>query len=183
MKLHATGGLLSRFAHLTGGLAAKAKTEEDDKKDDKKKDVAPGDEEEADEGEGDDDPKAETDEDQQDNDDNNKKQGKKARAIRMAERARCAAIFGHAAAADNTALAAELAFNTDLPASAAAALLAAAPKPARISGLSMRMAAVAPITIGAEEAGAGEPKSKAEEARTFASTLVASARAAGLIRK
>lgn len=183
MTLQATaGGLLSRFAHLTGGVAAKAKTKAED---DKNKDQdGPKDDKEAgaDEDDGDD-TTASTDEDQQDDDDNNKKEGKKARAARLDERARCSAIFSHPAAAQNTTLAAELAFNTDLSASAASALLAAAPAPmARLSGLSMRMTTVQPITIGADAAGE-EATGKAAEAQALATSIVSAARASGVIRK
>jgi hypothetical protein len=68
-----------------------------------------------------------------DDDDEDDEADPKARAIRMRERGRCAAIFRSAAAGRNPAAAAELAFSTSLPRSQAVRVLRAT-APAASSG-------------------------------------------------
>lgn len=68
-----------------------------------------------------------------DDDDEDDEADPKARAIRMRERGRCAAIFRSAAAGRNPAAAAELAFGTSLPRSQAVRVLRAT-APAASSG-------------------------------------------------
>jgi hypothetical protein len=174
--LSAGSGLFSRFAHLTGGIAAKAKAEDKDK--------------EKDADEGDEDTKA-SDEDEMPNGDDDKeddkKDGKKGKARASIAsaiagyRARCVAIFSSPEAAGNVTLAAELAFNTDLPASAAVALLRSVPAAAvsnRPANLAARMAVVPTITVGADtpHEGASSPQA---DAAAQASKILAGARAAG----
>jgi hypothetical protein len=93
-----------------------------------------------------------------DEDDDGDKKGKKAKADDYGdddekmkagakkERARCAAIFASPAAARNVALAAELAFNTDLSATQATAILAKTPAAA---GNSTRAAGNPRVGVGA----------------------------------
>lgn len=77
---------------------------------------------------------------------------KSARPARLRERARCAAIFADASAGKNPALAATLAFQTDMPRSQAVKVLraggAAIPTSRRVS-LDDRMANVRTPTVGA----------------------------------
>ena len=181
------GGGLSRFAHLTGGIAAKAKAEDDDDKKDK-------DEAKADDS---DDTDAKASDDEEDDDkkkDDDKKDDAKGKAkskasasvVRLAERARCAAIL-EAAGPHSVALAAHLAFNTDADIGTASAMLSLVPASAaattRAPGLAARMAAVPAITVGADGNAGDQPKSQSEEARALASSIIASARASGVIRK
>lgn len=133
---------ISPFAHLAGGVRAAA----DDTEDDKNKCCPSGEGEDTGEGEGGENPeddaekgkkgkkakKAEDgtggegdDPDGTDDDDEDDDKDPKARAIRMRERGRCAAIFRSAAAGRNPAAAAELAFGTRLPRSEAIRVLRA----------------------------------------------------------
>lgn len=66
--------------------------------------------------------------------------GNRIRAARRRERSRCAAIFAHAAAGHNPALAAQLAFHGDLPRVAAVGILQAAAAGQPASRLDGRMA-------------------------------------------
>ncbi|SAQ61137.1 Uncharacterised protein [Klebsiella michiganensis] len=128
------------FAHLIG-LGASASEEEDDKKskkakarraeederdddaeDDERDDDAEEDERDDDAEDDDDDPDASEEDDSDDDDD--RKEGKAAKSARIAERKRCARIFGSKYAAANPSLAASLAFNTGMSAAAAIDVLA-----------------------------------------------------------
>lgn len=165
------------FAHLAGIGRGKAKAEEDDddkkerdhedgnvKKgkasDDEKKDDDNRDSEYAE----DDDPdaKAESDDEDPKDDDKDKEKSKAKRAEdkdddeKMAagakkERARCATIFASPAAAGNVALAAELAFATDLTSAQAIAVLEKAPS-ARSAGNPQRAARNASLGAGGGDA-------------------------------
>jgi hypothetical protein len=129
-----------------------------------------------DDGKGDDKPNAASPRDADDHDDDDEsdstemKRGRKgAHQIRLAERARCAAIFADAAAGTNQALAAQLAFGTDLPAEQAVAVLragvltAAAPAPRR-NTLDERMASVRIPRVGVDDSVREmEPKSVAQQ--------------------
>ena len=161
MSLRRTAAGLSRFAHLAGFTASKAEEDDKDKKDKDGKRAK----------------KAEGDDD--DGEDGEDESAKKARAR---ERARCASIFGAAAAAGNLPLACELAFNTGLSSRSAVAMLNAAaagqPQPARVS-LGTRMSGVRDVAVGAGDGSEGQPKTKAEEAKSLASGILAAARAAG----
>lgn len=133
---------ISPFAHLAGGASAAS----DDPEDDKNKCCPSGEGEDTGDGEGGENPeddaekgkkgkkaqKAEEgtggegdDPDGTDDDDEDDDKDPKARAIRMRERGRCAAIFRSAAAGRNPAAAAELAFGTRLPRSEAIRVLRA----------------------------------------------------------
>ncbi|MGI4850450.1 MAG: hypothetical protein ACRYGR_00675 [Janthinobacterium lividum] len=91
-----------------------------------------------------------------DDDENTGKRGKEKASARSRERARCAAIFRCEHAAANTAMAAHLAFETNLNRTAAVALLAAVPAPA--SGLAQAMTGYpnAPVGAGASKSPAPE---------------------------
>jgi hypothetical protein len=195
MNLRNAAGAMSRFAHLSGLVRPAAKAADDDKPEDKKDDekdkdakAAEDDEDKtakaAEDDEGDDKKPDDNDDDRKDDveDDDEKpkdKDGKKAFAAGFkSAQARGAAIFGNAAAAGNPALAAELAFGTDIPAAQAVALLkVGASNPSR-TGLASRMAGTKPINIGADEA-SDPPASKNAEATQLASRTLAAARAAG----
>ncbi|MGG5811463.1 hypothetical protein [Falsiroseomonas sp. CW058] len=171
----AAGGALSRFAHLAGRAPARGKADvsddEKDKGDDKATDESDDEEDkdtssEEDEGEKDKkDSKAGKGAEEEDGDDKgddeeeeDKPAASAARglaAARRAERARCAGIFSAPEAAGNVALAAHLAFETDLPAAAAIGALRAAGTGGR-RGLADRMAAETPPRLGAD-GGAGTP--------------------------
>lgn len=102
--------------------------EEEDKEEDEKKEA-----------------KAESEEsDEKEEKDNSKK------AARVSERARCAAIFQSSHASGRTALAAQLAFETDLSASAAIGVLASASKESesKSGSLAARMSSVPAPVIG-----------------------------------
>jgi hypothetical protein len=110
----------------------------------------------ADDGEGDDGESGDDDEEGDDGSDGADMRRKGARSARLRERARCAAIFSDASAGKNPALAAQLAFGTDLPRSQAinvlkAGGLAVASAPRRPS-LDERMAAVKVPSTGAGDA-------------------------------
>jgi len=123
------------FAHLLGRGASASEEEEDkksksrkaeedereddadddDKKDDKRDDGAEDDIDDAD---------ASEDDDDSDDDGDDRKESKGAKSARIAERKRCARIFGSQHAAANPALAASLAFNTGMSSTAAIDVLA-----------------------------------------------------------
>lgn len=185
MTIRAAVGGLSRFAHLAGlsrPKAAEGDKPEDEKDDDKEKDAKAAEDDEddkdakaAEDDEGDDKKPADDEEDEKPKD----KDGKKAFAAGFAAaQARAAAIFGHAAAAGNPALAAELAFNTDMPAAQAQSLLSVGGAAPARTGLASRMAGTKPIKIGADEA-SDPPASKNAEAAQLATRTLAAARAAG----
>lgn len=100
--------------------------------------------------------KAEDDDEQGDDGSDGADMGKKgARSARLRERARCAAIFSDASAGKNPALAAQLAFGTDLPRGQAVSVLragglAVATRPS----LDQRMAAVKTPVVGPSDAAA-----------------------------
>lgn len=170
------------FAHLLGRKPSGKKAEEDDRKDDteSKAEDDDADAEEGDDTEDEDDKKskkskkAEDDSDdadaenddsdgdtEEDSDKDNAKKasgGKKGKTYadgRAFERARCAKIFGCAAAADRPDVAARLAFNTDMNPDAAIEVLTVAAEAGgrqssrRPSGLSERMASLPTPKVGA----------------------------------
>ncbi|WJV37316.1 hypothetical protein QVN03_18135 [Raoultella terrigena] len=124
------------FAHLIG-LGASASEEKDDKKTKKAKarraeeeqeeEAEEEEQEEEAEEEEEDDPDAEEEEDDpdaEDDGDNDRKESKAVKSARIAERKRCARIFGSKHAAANPSLAASLAFNTGMSSAAAIDVLA-----------------------------------------------------------
>lgn len=164
------------FAHLIGLGAARAEGDQDDNQnqdEERKQRDGESDEDYAErmeeldkkesEGEGDpngedgqDDPEAEDDAGESD----------KEKAARAKERARCAAIFGSKAAGSRPDVAAHLAFNTSMRASAAISMLnafasgaPAAAAPARQS-LASRMSGVQTPNVGAS--GAAAPANSAQ---------------------
>lgn len=170
---------LSRFAHLAGlnrapkpkatqtpaeiEAAAKAagkKAEDDAAK--KKGDGEEGD----DDGEGDD------DEDEDENEEAKKAAAVIASASAKAERERCAAIFSSPEAEGRVALAASLAFETDLSAEQAVAIMKSTPKGQAAKGdrFDQLMQSVRNPQVGGEQGG--------DEAMTDAAKLIASATAA-----
>ena len=156
------------FAHLIG-LGASASEEDDDKKskrakarraeederdddaeDDDRDDDAEEDERD-DDAEDDDDPDASEEDDSDDDDD--RKKGKAAKSARIAERKRCARIFGSKHAAANPSLAASLAFNTGMSAAAAIDVLASTapatqPQATRNRSLDQRMQESENVRLG-----------------------------------
>ncbi|HFD8275397.1 hypothetical protein ACUIG5_17780 [Raoultella ornithinolytica] len=157
------------FAHLIG-LGALASEEEDDKKakkakarraeederdddaeDDERDDDAEEDERDDDAQDDDDDPDASEEDDSDDDDD--RKEGKAAKSARIAERKRCARIFGSKHAAANPSLAASLAFNTGMGATAAIDVLASTapatqPQATRKRSLDQRMQESENVRLG-----------------------------------
>lgn len=130
------------FAHLIG-RGATASEEEEDKKakkakgrraeEDEREDDAGDDEREDDAEEEDpeedaeddsDDPDASEEDDPDDDGDDDRKESKAVKNARIAERNRCARIFGSKHAAANPALAASLAFNTGMSSASAIDVLA-----------------------------------------------------------
>lgn len=191
------------FAHLLGRGAPKpaaAAAEDDDTKDEKDakaKRLEDDDDGDADAEDEKDDPKAESDDPDDDGDDDKKDDAKAesdddekgddksddddmrkkgARSARLRERARCASIFSDAAAGKNPALAATLAFKTNMPRGQAIEVLragglaipavAAAPRRAT---LDQRMAAVKTPVVGPDGAGAS---ASADGAKTFADQVI-----------
>jgi hypothetical protein len=159
VRTGAKPGLVSRFAHLMGGRKPRAedKPADQDDVDDVKDDVddvkddVDDVEDRVDDLEDRADDAEEDDEDDSPSDMDAKAHKRGVKAGRKAERARCAAIFGAKEAAGNISLAASLAFETDLPAKQAVALLragTAAPAQASAGGLRSRMNAVKPINLG-----------------------------------
>ncbi|NUB12540.1 hypothetical protein GAY28_07335 [Azospirillum brasilense] len=185
------------FGHLLGRKPSGKKAEEDDRKDDteSKAEDDDADAEEGDETEDEDDKKskkskkaeddsddanAENDdsdgdgdtEEDSDKDSAKKASGKKGKTYadgRAFERARCAKIFGCAAAADRPDVAARLAFNTDMNPDAAVEVLTVAAEAGgrqssrRSTALSDRMASVPNPKVGATapQQQAADPKSPA----------------------
>lgn len=154
------------FAHLIG-FGASASEEEDDKKskkakarraeederdeDDERDDDAEEDERDDDAEDDDDDPDASEEDDSDDDDD--RKEGKAAKSARIAERKRCARIFGNKHAAANPSLAASLAFNTGMSAAAAIDVLASTaptskPQATRKRSLDQRMQESENVRLG-----------------------------------
>lgn len=175
MKLNLKAGAALPFAHLLGmsKTAAKAEDDEphDDEEDDKKAKSKKADSDEPKERDEDEDARADSDDadanasaeddegddgedkkkDDDEADDEDMKKGSKARSARLRERARCAAIFMDEAAGKNPALAATLAFNTDMPRSQAITVLragGAAVQPKRDS-LDRRMSSIPRPNVGA----------------------------------
>ncbi|MBO1325306.1 hypothetical protein K2X14_07730 [Acetobacter sp. TBRC 12305] len=135
---------ISPFAHLAGGVRAATDDTNEDPKDKDKTSGEDGGDGEGEEPEDDakrgkkgkngktaegDSPEDDADNGENaegtDDDDEDDEADPKARAIRMRERGRCAAIFRSAAAGRNPAAAAELAFGTSLPRSQAVRVLRA----------------------------------------------------------
>jgi hypothetical protein len=125
-----------------------AASDDDEKDDDDKKDASaddePGDDDKGDKKDAkgkrakavddDDDEKKDDDAKAEDDDDEEEMRGKSTAArARLRERARCAAIFGCKAAADNVALAANLAFKTKMTRQEAIAVLRDTPASASAS--------------------------------------------------
>lgn len=142
----------SRFAHLFGfGKPNAAKAEEDDEQ--KEKEMS---EEEKDE-------KAEYDEDEKPEAEDEEKEEKAKKAGALAERARCAAIFSAKSASVRPDMAAHLAFETDMSADEATAMLdkiaMGKNTQAQSNGLRQRMAEVTQPKISASSPIASEPKS------------------------
>jgi hypothetical protein len=195
------------FAHLVGlraappppAAAAKAEDDEDMKKDryeeddngdDKgeaaeEKEVKGGkakkgkkakkDREEENEDDPDDDEDEEGDDD---GDDEEMSANAEARAPRLRERARCAAIFADPAAAQNPALAAQLAFGTSLPRSQAIRVLRAGGVPAGKSGLAERMARAPTPPVGPND-----PPTDRSSPKAIADGVIAAyEQARGLVR-
>ncbi len=134
--------------------------EEDDgdEKDDDKKEGKKAKSSRADESDDDDDDDADAEEDDDDDDKDDKKEGKKAR---KAERDRCAKIFASQHAAGRPALAANLAFNTNMSAAAAIEVLAAA-SPEVSAGrksLDARMQELPAVKIGPDGEAEGQSTS------------------------
>lgn len=95
-----------------------------------------------------------------------------AKAARAAERARCRAIFAAPAAANNVALAAHLAFDTDLTAEQAIGALALGGKAG--SGLAARMQGAPNPILGS----GGAPKPDASSPEALAAQILGAARQA-----
>ncbi|HCT2142731.1 TPA: hypothetical protein OTQ49_000879 [Raoultella ornithinolytica] len=152
------------FAHLIG-LGASASEEEDDKKSKKAK-ARRAEEDERDDDAEDDDRDDDAEEDERDDDaedddndpdaseeDDDRKEGKAAKSARIAERKRCARIFGSKHAAANPSLAASLAFNTGMSAAAAIDVLASTapatqPQATRKRSLDQRMQESENVRLG-----------------------------------
>jgi hypothetical protein len=160
---------MGAFAHLFGG--AKAPTKAEDKPADPAAEKPEAEEEEdkpteTPTAEGDK-PEAEEEEDMAEED-----KEEATKAARAAERARCRAIFASPAAANNVALAAHLAFDTDLTAEQAIGVLALGGKSG--SGLAARMQGAPNPTLGT----GGAPKPEASSPEGLAAQIIASARLA-----
>jgi len=158
------------FAHLLG-RGASASEEEEDKKskkskarraekdergddaEDEDRDDDAEDEERDDDAEDDgDDPDASEDDDSDDGDDD-RKESKAVKSARIAERKRCARIFGSKHAAANPSLAASLAFNTGMSSAAAIDVLASTapavqPQATRGRSLDQRMQESHDVRLG-----------------------------------
>lgn len=139
------------FAHLIG-FGASASEEEDDKKSKKAKARRAEEDERDDDAEDDDDDPDASEEDDSDDDDD-RKEGKAAKSARIAERKRCARIFGSKYAAANPSLAASLAFNTGMSAAAAIDVLASTapatqPQATRKRSLDQRMQESENVRLG-----------------------------------
>lgn len=160
---------MGSFAHLFGGARASTPKAEDPAP----ADAAPEGEEAEEAKDGEDKPtdapKAEGEGEMPDCEEG---EGETPAQARAAERARCAAIFAAPAAAQNTALAAHLAFETDLTAEQAIGALALGGKAG--SGLASRMAHAPNPSLGT----GGTPKPHADSADALAAQITSSARIA-----
>jgi cobalamin biosynthesis protein CobT len=158
-------GKVASFAHLLGISAKKAEEDEDKKRDDetdedyaKRMEDKKDKEEKAKKAEEDDDAarKAEEEEKQQEEDATKAKKAEededdKEKAARKSERARCRTIFSAASAGSRPDMAAHLAFDTDMDAKDAVALLDVATAGATgRPGLGARMSNVSLPKVGAD---------------------------------
>ena len=180
MSNRIVAGGLSRFAHLAGlsRRASKAddQTDEEKKKEEEEAAKAKAEEDEEEKKRKDEEEEAAKAKANEEGED--EKEAKAFAAGASAERIRCSEIFASAAAGNNPAMAAELAFNTGLSADAAISILKTSPSSAARAGLAARMANTDPIRVGADQA-TEKPATKASEASQLASRTLASARAAG----
>ena len=152
------------FAHLLG-RGASASEEEEDKKSKKAKarraeeeqeEEAEEEEQEEEAEEEEEDPDAEEEEDEpdaEDDGDDDRKESKAVKSARIAERKRCARIFGSKHAAANPSLAASLAFNTGMSSAAAIDVLASTtptsqPQATRKRSLDQRMQESENVRLG-----------------------------------
>ncbi|WMT13358.1 hypothetical protein [Serratia fonticola] len=192
-----------KFAHLLGLKKKSSEEEDDGKEKSKKAKSRKAEDERDDEEDADDDDDREGMEDDDDSDPDDEeggktsKKGKKAKSRnaeddgddadaeededenrdvkkgRSAERKRCAAIFGSKAAAGRPDMAAHLAFNTELSASAAIGTLSAmgavAPEPAKKASLDDRMRQAQDVRLGpdASVAPSGSAKALVEKAASL----------------
>lgn len=159
------------FAHLLGRGASASEEEEDkkskkskarraeeDERDDDAEDEDRDDDAEDDERDDDaeddgDDPDASEDDDSDDDGDNDRKESKAVKSARIAERKRCARIFGSKHAAANPSLAASLAFNTGMSSAAAIDVMASTapaslPQATRGRSLDQRMQEIHDVRVG-----------------------------------
>lgn len=152
------------FAHLLG-RGASASEEEEDKKakkakarraEEEQEEEAEEEEQEEEAEEEEEDPDAEEEEDEpdaEDDGDDDRKESKAVKSARIAERKRCARIFGSKHAAANPSLAASLAFNTGMSSAAAINVLASTaqvsqPQATRKRSLDQRMQESHDVRLG-----------------------------------
>jgi hypothetical protein len=137
--------------------ADREEREDDEKGDDAKKGKKAKSKRAKADDEGDDGESGDDDEDGDDDSDDADMRKKGTRSARLRERARCAAIFADPAAGKNPALAARLAFNTNLPRSQAVACLqdGGTAVSARRASLDERMSQVSTPRVGASDPGPG----------------------------
>lgn len=191
---------LLSFAHLgIGAKASKAKADKDKKKGAQVQAGAEASsEEDGDEGEGEDDSEEEAEEDSEEEnaetdeneeeaegEEDKEEQAKAVNAARAGERARCAAIFAAPEAAGKVQVAAELAFNTDLSAKEAIAIMKAMPAGSNAGRLAKAMESVTNPSLGADggagsTSGGGAGAGAEEKA---ANRIVAAAKSARGVRK
>lgn len=195
MKLPMLAGAAAPFAHLLGRPAANAARAEDNKPEDDDDDPRARRADESDEDyakrmeeedKKDEEAKRKAEEDEEkkkedarrkaedaDDDGDEMKGSSAAAAARGRERARCRAIFSSAAAGKRPDVAAHLAFGTDLPRSAAIALLesVASGEAPRRSALAQRMAGVDLPNPG----GGGPEAPSANDPRAIAGRILAAA--------
>jgi hypothetical protein len=191
---------LLSFAHLgIGAKAPKAKADKDKKKGAQAQAGADASSEEDDgEGGGEDESEEEAQEDSEEENaetDENEEEGegeedkdeqaKAVNAARLGERARCAAIFAAPEAAGKVEVAAELAFNSELSAKQAIAVMKAIPAGSSAGRLAKAMESVTNPSLGADggagtTSGGGAGASAEERA---ANRILASARSARGERK
>lgn len=135
------------FAHLLGiGRNASENDEDEDDKARKAKNLRAEEQEEENaeaeeeaEEEEEEEEASEDDEDAEDDDGDDPKESKSSRKARVAERKRCARIFGSEHAASNPALAASLAFNTGMSSAAAINVLGSSAPAASVSQPSRKL--------------------------------------------
>lgn len=169
-------GLLKRATAASLKIKAKAKAEEEDQEaEDEEEDTSAEDQDENTSAEGDEEDTSAEDDDPEAEDEEDTEAEEEEKPQAKGEKARIAAILGHAEAKGRRKLAEHIALGTNMSVKAAAAMLRAAPKSqpstsAKGNGFDARMRAQGNPKIGTAIGGAGKKNPDAEAAAAVVAT-------------